>query len=131
MQILYFDWLSYSLFIGDRPCTTGDKQSIFKFKTMTEDSRFPEVSDRFFKIIFCPTSWFILKQLDNLPSLSISYSQLNGSVSLTICSQTICSSLLSNCSVDVPIAQGNWIHRDTCSMEHTFLSSCSEKKLLR
>ena len=27
---------------------------------------FAEVSVRFFKIIFCPTCWFILKQLDHL-----------------------------------------------------------------
>ena len=35
---------------------------------MAEDSCFAEVLVRFFKIIFCPTGWFILKQLDNSPS---------------------------------------------------------------
>ena len=38
---------------------------------MAENSLYAEVSVWLFKIIFsCPTSWFILKQLDNLPSLS-------------------------------------------------------------
>ena len=62
---------------------------------MAENSHFAEVSVRFFKILFCPTSWFILKQLDNLPSLSMSDSQL-GCASLTICSQTTRPRLASN-----------------------------------
>ena len=56
---------------------------------MAENSRFTEVLVRFFKMIFCPTSWFILKQLDNLPSLS-----MNDSASLTICSWTTRASCL-------------------------------------
>ena len=50
---------------------------------MAKNSNFPVVSIRFFKIIFCPTSWLILKQLDNSPSLSMSDSEL-GCASLTI-----------------------------------------------
>ena len=38
---------------------------------MVENLRFTDVSVRFFEIIFCPTGWFILKQLDNSLSLSI------------------------------------------------------------
>ena len=44
---------------------------------MEENSRLAEVLVCFFKIIFCPTSWFILKQLDNSPSLFMSDSQLD------------------------------------------------------
>ena len=65
------DWLSYSLSIGHRALVA--KGIDFQiYETMTENLRFSEVSVRFFKIIFCPTSWFKLKQLDNLPSLSMS-----------------------------------------------------------
>ena len=43
---------------------------------MAENSYFAEVLLCFFKIIFCPTSLFILKQLDNEPSLSVSESSV-------------------------------------------------------
>ena len=48
---------------------------------------FAKVLVHFFQIIFCPSSWFTLKQLDNLPSSSMNDSQL-GCASLTINSQT-------------------------------------------
>ena len=76
---MYFDWLSYSPSICDRPL-------VAKW-IIAENARFAEISVRFFKIVFYPTSWFILKQLDNLPSLSISDSEL-GCATLTICSWT-------------------------------------------
>ena len=60
------DWLSYSLAIGDRPL--GAKEIDFQIQS-NDNPRFVEVSVHFFKMIFCPTGWFILKQLDNLPSL--------------------------------------------------------------
>ena len=59
---------------------------VFKFETnITDNSRFAEVSVCLFKIISCLISWFMPKQLDNLPLLSISDSQL-GCASLAICS---------------------------------------------
>ena len=63
------------------------KKSIFNFKTKAENSLFTEVSVRLFKTIFCPTSWFMLKQLDNFPSLPMSDSPVH-CASLSICSQT-------------------------------------------
>ena len=43
--------------------------------------RFDEISDEFlyifFQITFCLTIWFLLKQLDNSPSLSMSDTQLH------------------------------------------------------
>ena len=82
-------WPSYSLSTGDRPLV-AEKESIFKFKTMTENSCFAKVSGRFFKIIFYLTSWFMLKQLDNLPLLSMSNSlglsmSIDNSGTLSIC----------------------------------------------
>ena len=59
LQILPCDWLSYSLSFRRRPLAA-------------KGINFQSVSVGFFEIIFCPTSWFILKQLDNLPSLSMS-----------------------------------------------------------
>ena len=41
------------------------KESIFKFKTIEKNSRFTKVSICLFEIIFCPTSWLMLKRLDN------------------------------------------------------------------
>ena len=52
---------------------------------MAGNSNFGEVFFYFIKIIFCPTTWFILKQLDHSPSLSVSDSQLDYA-SLTVCS---------------------------------------------
>ena len=54
------------------------------------------VSVHFFKIIFCPTSSLILKQLDNSPSLSMSDSQLVCAL-LTVCCIDNSGSL-SNCT---------------------------------
>ena len=59
--------------------------------SIAKDSHFTDVSIHFFKMIFCPASWFILKKLDNSPSLSMSDSQtrlISGCASLTICAWT-------------------------------------------
>ena len=52
---------------------------IFKFKTMAENS----LLSQGFSMMFYPTKCFILKQLDNLPLLSMSDSQLSCPLMLT------------------------------------------------
>ena len=61
----YKSWLA----IGDRPLIAKGID-VTEFQTMAGNSRYVAVvSVCLFKIIFCLTSWFLLKQLDNLPSL--------------------------------------------------------------
>ena len=85
-QNLPSDWLSYSLSIGDRPPVA--KWIDFQLQNNVRKRTFFRDFSKFqFKIMFCPTSWFILKQSDNLPSLSMNDNQL-GRATLTICSQT-------------------------------------------
>ena len=62
LQILPSDWLSYSLSIGDR--SLAAKGVDFHIQNNGEKLAFC-------KIIFCPTSWFILKQLGSSPLLSM------------------------------------------------------------
>ena len=65
--------------------TSSGRNRFSNSRQWHKNSRFAEVSIRFVKI-FCPAIWFILKvkQLDNLSSLSMAYSQL-WCASLTIC----------------------------------------------
>ena len=55
---LPFDWLSYLLCIGNRPLVAKEIDLQIDNNLMAENSCFVEVSVCFFKIVFCPTSWF-------------------------------------------------------------------------
>ena len=48
LQIPPFDWLRYSLSIGDRPRTSSERNRFSNSGTMAENSGFSDVSIRFF-----------------------------------------------------------------------------------